>query len=265
MVDANSDIQTECPDGPSPKRPRLRIRGSPDPSLSDSSNFVVHASPDEVLDEWCTSTSKTANNLSAEMVNTMPEGYAIVDSGAAMCCIGENAVARLAQSIEASGDNRTPAVKDQTQRFRFGGGETVEATFAVNLPVFIGGKETWLQSYVVPNESTPHLLSRRWLSQNKCSLCMDPVDPHITSPYFTEKIPLILHSSGHLLIPLLRNRTISQYYIGQDGEGEGQQEKDNLQEWYEQASSKPKITINKKLAKKVSMRTSTSTLSPSKA
>ena len=45
MVKVNSDTRTGCSNGPSPKRPRLRIRGSPDPSLSDSSNFVVHASP----------------------------------------------------------------------------------------------------------------------------------------------------------------------------------------------------------------------------
>jgi hypothetical protein len=33
MVDANPDIQTECWDGPSPKRPRLRIQGTPCPTL----------------------------------------------------------------------------------------------------------------------------------------------------------------------------------------------------------------------------------------
>ena len=37
---------------------------------------------------------------------TMPEGHAILDSGAALDCVGEVATARTAQAITASGEKR---------------------------------------------------------------------------------------------------------------------------------------------------------------
>ena len=47
---------------------------------------------------------------------TMPEGYAILDCGAAQDSVGEVAAARTAQAITASGETRPPAVVDQVQR-----------------------------------------------------------------------------------------------------------------------------------------------------
>ena len=53
---------------------------------------------------------------------------------------------------------------DKVQRFKFGGdGDPVEASFAVTLPIQIGDAKTWIEAFVVPG-STPHLISRRWLS-----------------------------------------------------------------------------------------------------
>ena len=69
-----------------------------------------------------------------------------------------------AQAITACGETRRPAFVDKIQRFKFGGdGDPVEASLAVTLPVQIGDAKTWIEAFVVPG-STPHLISRRWLS-----------------------------------------------------------------------------------------------------
>ena len=81
------------------------------------------------------------------------------------CCVGlEVAAARTGQAVTASGETRRPAVVDKIQRFKFGGGgDPVEASFAVTLLVQMGDAKTWFEAFVVPG-STPHLISRRWLS-----------------------------------------------------------------------------------------------------
>ena len=79
----------------------------------------------------------------------------------------EVAAARTAQAITASGETRRPAVVDKIQRFKFGGGgDPVEASFAVTLPVQIGDAKTRIEAFVVL-DSSPHLISRRWLSQHR--------------------------------------------------------------------------------------------------
>ena len=49
---------------------------------------------------------------------TMPEGHAILDSGAALDCFGEVAAARTAQAITASVETRRPAVVDKNSTFQ---------------------------------------------------------------------------------------------------------------------------------------------------
>ena len=133
---------------------------------------------------------------------TMPEGHAILDCGAALDCIGEVAAARAAQAVTASGETRRPAVVDKVQRFKFGGdGDPVEASFAVTLLVQIGNAKTWIEAFVVPG-STPHLISRRWLSQHRCVPNFDPNNLCLESPEFGSVLP-VLHSSGHLLLSLV--------------------------------------------------------------
>ena len=116
---------------------------------------------------------------------TMPEGHAIFDCGAALDCIGEVAAARTAQAITASGETRRPAVVDKIQRFKFGGVQS-------------GDSKTWIEAFVVPG-STPHLISRRWLSQHRCVVNFDPNNLCLESPEFGS-VRLVLHSSGHLLL-----------------------------------------------------------------
>ena len=144
---------------------------------------------------------------------TIPEGHAILDCGAAMDCIGEVAAARTAQAITASGETRRPAVVDKIQRFKFGSdGDPVEASFAVTLPVRIGDAKTWIEAFVVPG-STPHLISRRWLSQHRCVVNFDPNKLCLESPEFGS-IPLVVHSSGHLLLSLVNSsNTLDQYTV----------------------------------------------------
>ena len=127
-----------------------------------------------------------------------------MDCGAALDCIGEVAAARTAQAITASGETRRPAVVDTVQRFKLGGdGDPVEASFAVTLPVQIGDAKTWIEAFVVPG-STPHLISRRWLSQHRCVVNFDPNDLCLESPEFGS-VPLVLHSSGRLLLSLVNS------------------------------------------------------------
>ena len=127
----------------------------------------------------------------------MPEGHAIRDRGAALNCIGEVTAARTAQAIAASGETRRPAVVDKILRFKFGSdGDPLEASFAVTLPVQMGVTKTWIEAFVVLG-STPHLISRRWLSQHRCLVNFVPNDLCLESPEFGWVL-LVLHSSGHL-------------------------------------------------------------------
>ena len=150
------------------------------------------------LKTWTSQEIQESTNLMGVTL-TMPEGHAILDCGAALVCIGEVAAARTAQAITASGETRRPAVLDKIQRFKFGGdGDPVEASFAVTLPVQIGDAKTWIEAFVVPG-STPHLISRRWLSQHRCVVNFDPNNLCLESPEFGS-VPLVLHPSGHLLL-----------------------------------------------------------------
>ena len=77
------------------------------------------------------------------------------------------AAAGTAQAITASGETRRPEVVDKIQRFNYGGdGDPVEASFAATLPTQIGDAKTWSEAFVVLG-CTPHLISRRWLSQHR--------------------------------------------------------------------------------------------------
>ena len=142
---------------------------------------------------------------------TMPAGQAILNRCAPLDCIGEVAAARTAQATTASGETRCPAVVNKIQRFKFGGdGDPVEASFAVTLPVQIGDAKTWIEASVVPG-STPHLISRRWLSQHRCVVNFDPNNLCLEGPE-SGSVPLVLHSSGHLLLSLVNSSNTSDQY-----------------------------------------------------
>ena len=105
-------------------------------------------------------------------------------SGAALDCIGEVAAARTAQAITTFGETHCPEVVDKTQRFKFGGdADPVEASLAVTLPVQVGDTKTWIEAFADPG-STPHLISRRWLSQHRCVVNFDPIYLGLESPEF---------------------------------------------------------------------------------
>ena len=119
------------------------------------------------LKTWTSQEIQESTNLMGVTI-TMPEKHAILDCGAALDCVGEVAAALAAQAITAFGETRRPAVVDKIQRFNLGSdGDPVEASFAVTLPVQLGDATTWIEAFVVPG-STPHLISRRWLSQHRC-------------------------------------------------------------------------------------------------
>ena len=93
------------------------------------------------LENWVT--EPVAAETLMSVTTTMPEGFAILDCGAALDCIGMTAVAKTAQAIEAHGDSRLPVTVEKKQTFKFGGdGTPKEAEFAVNLPVTIGIHKT---------------------------------------------------------------------------------------------------------------------------
>ena len=162
--------------------------------------------------KWTSQELQESTNLMG-VTMTMPEGHAILDCGAALDCLGEVAAARTAQAITASGETRRPAVVDKVQRFKFGGdGDPVEASFPVTLPVQIGDAKTWIEAFVVPG-SIPHLTSRRWLSQHRCVVNFDPNNMCLESPEFGS-VPLVLHSSGHLLLSLVNSsNTMDQFTV----------------------------------------------------
>ena len=90
--------------------------------------------------------------------------------------------------------------------------DPVEASFAVTLPVQIGDSKTWIEAFVIPG-STSHLISHRWLSQHRCLVNLHPNNLCLESPEFGS-VPLVLHSSGHLLLSLVRSsNTLDQYTV----------------------------------------------------
>ena len=108
---------------------------------------------------WASQEIHESTNLMG-VTMSMPEGHAILDSGAALDCIGEVAAARTAQAITASGETRRPAVVDKIRRFKFGGDvDLVEASFAVTLPGQVGDAKTWIEALVFSG-STHHLILR---------------------------------------------------------------------------------------------------------
>ena len=147
------------------------------------------------LKSWTSQEMQESTKLMG-VTMTMPERHAMLDSGAALDCIGEVAAAGAARATTACGQTRRLAVVDKIQRFKFGGDGPVEASFAVH----IGDTKTWIEAFAVPG-STPHLISRRWLSQHRCLVNSDPNNLCLESPEFGS-VPLVLHSSGHLLLSL---------------------------------------------------------------
>ena len=107
------------------------------------------------------------------ITRTVPGRHTILDCGAALDCVGEVAAAW------------TPSPRlDKIQSFKFGGGaDPVEALLPVTLPIHIGDTKTLIEAFVVPRH-TPHLMSRRWLSQHRCVVNCDPMNLCLESPEF---------------------------------------------------------------------------------
>ena len=83
----------------------------------------------------------------------------------------------------------------------------MEASFAVTLPVQIGDAKTWIEAFVV------RLISRRWLSHHRCVVNFDPNNLCLESPDLGS-VPLVLHSSGHLLLSLVNpSNTLEQFTV----------------------------------------------------
>ena len=88
----------------------------------------------------------------------------------------------------------------------------MEASFAVTLPLQIGDSKTWIETFVVPG-STPHLISRRWLSQHRCVVNFNPNNLCLESPEFGS-VPFVSHSSGHLFLSLVNpSNTLDQFTV----------------------------------------------------
>ncbi len=108
-----------------------------------------------------------------------------------------------------------PTLVDKKQTFKFGGDVgPKKADFAVIFPVTIGGKPTSIEAFVIEG-NTPHLVSRRGLSKRNCTASFDPEYLYLSSQDFG-RAPLILHSSGHLLLSLVRtskNSTVVQHFF----------------------------------------------------
>ena len=103
----------------------------------------------------------------------------------------------------------------------------------MTLPVQIGDAKTWIEAFVVPG-STPHLISRRWLSQHRCVVNFDPNNLCLESPEFGS-VPLVLHSSHHLLLSLVSpSNLVDQYTVMIDYQNSPSSVVNNFQKCNEQ-------------------------------
>ena len=168
--------------------PPLKFRRPPSVHFADGrgagawnwTNFA--GAPAQQLEQWVAEEMPAMNLMT--VTDSMPEGTAIVDCGAALDCMGDAAAAKTAQALAASGETRLPEIVDKEQTFKFGGdGGPKKANFAVIFPVTIGDTPTWIEAFVIEG-NTPHLVSRRWLSKHKCLMCFDPENLYLESPEF---------------------------------------------------------------------------------
>ena len=197
--------EADCPQQPdSAKRPRTDFPRPPAAQHFAWTSYMVQDVPN--IEKWVESAEDKALEHAALMTvtSTMPEGHVIIDCGAAMDCVGECALAKNAQYVLARGDVCEATTRTCRQDLKFGGPDqgAVTATYAVSLPCTPAGVKTQLSAYAVPG-STPHLVSRRWLSHHKAVISMDPEALFLTSPSFPRPIPLTLHGSGHIMMSLI--------------------------------------------------------------
>ena len=170
--------EADCPNkgGGDAEEPPLKFRRPPSVHFADGGggvgawNWMNFAdAPAKQLEQWVAEEMPAMNLMT--VTDSMPEGTAIVDCGAALDCMGDSAAAKTAQAIMASGETRLPEIVDKEQTFKFGGdGGPKKADFAVIFPVTIGETPTWIEAFVIEG-NTPHLVSRRWLSKHKCIVC----------------------------------------------------------------------------------------------
>ena len=79
-----------------------------------------------------------------------------------MDCINQIVVALIVQAIAASEDDRIRIVEDLSPEVKFGGGgNSMDAFFAVCLPGTISDQRSWIEACVSMDDS----VSRWWLSE----------------------------------------------------------------------------------------------------
>ena len=71
----------------------------------------------EVLEQWVA--EPVMSECLMTVTETMPEGHAILDCGAALDCIGSVAAAKTAQALEAQGEDRVPTLVEKEQTVAF--------------------------------------------------------------------------------------------------------------------------------------------------
>ena len=197
--------EADCPQQPdSAQRPRTDFPRPPAAQHFAWTSYMIQNVSN--IEKWVESAEDEALEHAALMTvtSTMPEGHVIIDCGAATDCVGECALAKNAQYVLARGDVCEATTRTCRQDFRFGGPDqgAVTATYTVSLPCTLAGVKTQLSAYVVPG-TTPHLVSRRWLSHHKAAISMDPEALFLTSPSLLRPIPLTLHGSGHIMMSLV--------------------------------------------------------------
>ena len=69
----------------------------------------------EELQVWCQESEEASCLMNVS--DSIPDGHAVVDCGAAMDCTGEETAARTAQALEAQGENRALECVDKIQDF----------------------------------------------------------------------------------------------------------------------------------------------------
>lgn len=131
---------------------------------------------------------------------SIPQGYAIIDTGCTTSVIGSETAEQLSEYMSAMGFPSPTPVTMPAVELRGFNGKTESTTRGLKWTVFLGKLQGQLTTYVIPGQ-TPFLLSRRVLESMGAVLNMQNLT--LTSEKHGMRDEVLRQASnGHLLLPL---------------------------------------------------------------
>ena len=139
------------------------------------------------------------DNIKSLVHETM--GCAVLDCGAAKSVCGQNWLNSYLEILTEQDRNKI-IYSNSSSTFKFGYGNKVKATRAVQMPITLGSKKVQFKTDVV-EEDLPLLFSR--MSMKRANTQLDTSND--TATMLGEKIPLMTTTSGHYAIPICTSKT----------------------------------------------------------